>query len=157
MMHISIIAVGRLKESFWKDACNEYLKRLSAYADISVKELPDIDPARCGGEAAEIKAESDSIIESIPKDSFSILLDISGKSVSSEQLAEKINMLGLEGRNDICFIIGGSCGVSEEVRRCVDARISLGKITLPHNLARVVLIEQIFRAFKINRGEPYHK
>lgn len=157
MLHITIIAIGKLKERFWVDACKEYLKRLSAYANVSIKELPDIDPARCGGESAEIKAESDSIIEAIPKKSQTFLLDISGQLISSQSLAEMIDTCAMEGRNDLCFIIGGSCGVNDTVRDLVQHRISLGRITLPHNLARIVLLEQIFRAFKINRDEPYHK
>lgn len=157
MLHITVIAVGKLKERFWADACNEYLKRLSAYANVSVKELADIDPARCGGEQAEIDAESNAILESIPNGSRSFLLDIPGKLISSEGLAEAIDDCALSGNNDLCFIIGGSCGVNEGVRRAVDNKISLGRITLPHNLARVVLLEQLFRAFKIIKGEPYHK
>lgn len=157
MLHITVIAVGKLKERFWADACNEYLKRLSAYANVSVKELADIDPARCGGEQAEIDAESNAILESIPNGSRSFLLDIPGKLISSEGLAEAIDDCALSGNNDLCFIIGGSCGVNEGVRRAVNRNISLGRITLPHNLARVVLLEQLFRAFKIIKGEPYHK
>lgn len=157
MLHITVIAVGKLKERFWADACNEYLKRLSAYANVSVKELSDVDPARCGGEQAEIDAESNAILESIPNGSRSFLLDIPGKLISSEGLAEAIDDCALSGNNDLCFIIGGSCGVNEGVRRAVDNKISLGRITLPHNLARVVLLEQLFRAFKIIKGEPYHK
>lgn len=157
MLHITILAVGKLKERFWADACKEYLKRLSSYANVVVKELPDVDPARCGGEPNEIKAESESILASIPKNSFSFLLDISGKEISSEELARRIDECQIEGKSNLCFIIGGSCGVDDSVRKAVGARISLGKITLPHNLARVVLVEQIFRAFKIIKGEPYHK
>lgn len=157
MLHITVIAIGKLKERFWVDACKEYLKRLSAYANVSIKELPDVDPARCGGEAAEIKAESESIIDNIPKGSASFLLDISGKLVSSEDLAETIDDCAVGGINDLCFIIGGSCGVNDDVRHAVAHRVSLGRITLPHNLARVVLLEQLFRAFKIIKGEPYHK
>lgn len=157
MLHITVIAVGKLKERFWADACNEYLKRLSAYANVSVKELADVDPARCGGEQAEIDAESNAILESIPNGSRSFLLDIPGKLISSEGLAEAIDDCALSGNNDLCFIIGGSCGVNEGVRRAVNRNISLGRITLPHNLARVVLLEQLFRAFKIIKGEPYHK
>lgn len=157
MLHITVIAVGKLKERFWADACNEYLKRLSAYANVSVKELADVDPARCGGEQAEIDAESNAILERIPNGSRSFLLDIPGKLISSEGLAEAIDDCALSGNNDLCFIIGGSCGVNEGVRRAVNRNISLGRITLPHNLARVVLLEQLFRAFKIIKGEPYHK
>lgn len=157
MLHITIIAIGKLKERFWSDACKEYLKRLSAYANVTIKELADEDPARCGGEKAEIEAESTAILENIPKSSQSFLLDISGNLVTSEDLAEMIDTCAIEGLNDLCFIIGGSCGVNESVRKNVGRRISLGRVTLPHNLARVVLLEQLFRAFKIIKGEPYHK
>lgn len=157
MLHITVLAVGKLKEKFWVDACKEYLKRLSAYANVVVKELPDFDPAKCGGEKAAIDDESAEVISSIPKHSKTFLLDISGKLLSSEDLAEEIDSCAMEGPNDLCFIIGGSCGVNQNVRNLVDKRISLGRITLPHNLARVVLLEQLFRAFKIIKGEPYHK
>lgn len=157
MLHITVVVVGRLKERFWTEACNEYLKRLSAYASVSIKELPDYDPTKCGGEAAAVHLESESIISSIPKGAESFLLDISGKQISSEELAGAIENCAIEGKSNLCFIIGGSSGVDDSVRRVVNRRVSLGKITLPHNLARVVLLEQLFRAFKIIKGEPYHK
>lgn len=157
MLHITVIAVGKLKERFWAEACKEYMKRLSAYASVTVKELADVDPTRCGGEQASIDAESDAVLQSIPKGSQSFLLDISGKPISSEGLAETIENCAIDGENDLCFVIGGSCGVNESVRGAVNHKISLGRITLPHNLARVVLLEQLFRAFKIIKGEPYHK
>lgn len=147
MLSISIFAVGKLKESFWKDACTEYLKRLGAYAKVSVKELPDSNKER----------EAQLILQSIPEHTPILLLDIKGKEVSSEQLATKIDTYALNGESQLAFIIGGSDGVTAEVKQHATERISFGPITLPHNLARVVLLEQIYRAFKISRGEPYHK
>lgn len=147
MLSISIFAVGKLKESFWKDACAEYLKRLGAYAKVSVKELPDSNKER----------EAQLILQSIPEHTPILLLDIKGKELSSEQLATKIDTYALNGESQLAFIIGGSDGVTAEVKQRATERISFGPITLPHNLARVVLLEQIYRAFKISRGEPYHK
>lgn len=156
-MNITIIAVGKLKERFWSDACAEYLKRLKAYARVTVRELADVDPARAGSEAAATEREGTAIIGAIPERAHVILLAIDGTQRSSEGLSARLDELALSGRSDLCFIIGGSCGVSRDVRERADEKLSFGKITLPHNLARVVLLEQIYRAFKISRGEPYHK
>lgn len=157
MLHITVIAVGKLKERFWAQACDEYLKRLRPYASVEVRELADIDPAKAGGEAKAIEQESQAILASIPEGATAFLLDISGKLVSSESLAETLEECSLNGESNLCFVIGGSCGVSEDVRKVVQHRISFGRITLPHNLARVVLLEQLYRAFKIIKREPYHK
>lgn len=157
MLHVTVIAVGKLKEKFWAQACDEYLKRLKPYASVEVRELPDIDPAKVGGEAKSVAAESESIISAIPEGAETFLLDISGKLVTSEDIAEALDDCSLSGRSHVCFIIGGSCGVSNDVRDKANRRISFGRITLPHNLARVVLMEQIYRAFKISKNEPYHK
>ena len=150
MLRITVIAVGKLKERFWKDACAEYLKRLGAYANVSVRELPDSNPER---EAELILGAMDALGAGC----HAVLLDIRGKEVSSEGLAEKLDALALQGTSSIAFVIGGSDGVAEAVRSRASKRMSFGPITLPHNLARVVLLEQVYRACKINRGEPYHK
>lgn len=147
MLKITIFAVGKLKESFWKDAVAEYLKRLDAYAKTSVREIPDSNKEK----------EAVALLDALPEKVPVILLDIKGKEVSSEALAQKIDRYALDGNSHIAFIIGGSDGVTAEVRARATERISFGPITLPHNLARVVLVEQIYRAFKIQRGEPYHK
>lgn len=157
MLHIRIMAIGQLKERFWRDACAEYLKRLTPYANVSVLEIADVDPARAGGDACAIERESDAILKALRPDETAILLDIGGKPISSPSIASALDEFALEGVNDIAFIIGGSCGVGDAVRTRAQMRWSFGKITLPHNLARVVLLEQIYRAFKINRKEPYHK
>lgn len=156
-LHITIIAVGKLKERFWVDACGEYLKRLQAYARIDVREVADVDPARAGGEDAAMRTEGEAVLAAIPQRAHVILLAIEGRERSSEGFSARLDELALQGKSDIIFIIGGSIGVSPDVRKRADERLSFGPITLPHNLARVVLLEQLYRAFKISRGEAYHK
>lgn len=153
----TIVAVGKLKERFWADACAEYLKRLQPYARTQVKEVADVDPARVGGvEAARVK-EGSAILAAVPATSHLLLLAIDGKQRSSTGLSQRLDALALGGTSDISFVIGGSDGVSEAVRSRADETLSFGPITLPHNLARVVLLEQLYRAQRISRGEPYHK
>ena len=156
-MKINVIAVGKLKEKFWADACAEYMKRLKGYAKVEVREVPDFDPNRCGGEEGARKKEGKAILEALPERSHIILLDVGGKQLSSEGIAARIDALTLSGISEITFIVGGSGGVSRSILEVADEKLSFGKITLPHNLARVVLLEQIYRAIKISRGEPYHK
>ena len=131
-MRYTVVAVGKLKEHFWRDACAEYTKRLGAYGKVEIREVADIDPARVGGVEASRSREGEEILSVIPERSHVILLAIDGKQRSSD-------------------------GVSPDVRSRADETFSFGPITLPHNLARVVLLEQIYRACKISRGEPYHK
>ena len=150
MQKTTIIAVGKLKERFWKDACAEYLKRLQAYTDAAVREVPDSTPER--EETAILAA-----LDKLPDSAHIILLDIRGKQASSEQLAAKLETLAVSGVSHVAFIIGGSDGVTDAVKVRATERLSFGPITLPHNLARVVLLEQIYRAHKIIRREPYHK
>jgi len=156
-MTITIIAVGKLKEKYWRDACAEYLRRLAPYAKVDVKEIADIDPAKAGGVPAALAKEGAAILTAIPEKSYTILLAIKGKETGSEALSSFIDRLAVGGTSHITFIIGGSDGVSEPVCARADHLMSFGPITLPHNLARVVLLEQLYRAFKISRGEPYHK
>lgn len=156
-MNITIVAVGKLKEKFWTAACDEYLKRMRAYAKVEVRELADVDPGKAGGVQASLEKEGDAILAAIPDRAHVILLDIKGKQRSSEQLSKHLDDLALSGKSDITFIIGGSDGVSIEVKARANETLSFGPLTLPHNLARVVLLEQIYRAYKISRGEPYHK
>lgn len=150
MQKTTVIAVGKLKERFWKDACAEYLKRLGGYTDTTVREVPDSNPAR---EEAGICAA----LDKLPADTHVILLDIKGRETSSTELSHKLDDLALHGTSNVAFVVGGSNGVTPTVKDRADERMSFGPITLPHNLARVVLLEQIYRAHKISRGEPYHK
>lgn len=159
-MRFTVVAVGKLKERFWKDACEEYLKRLQPYARTTVREVADIDPAKAGGVAAARVKEGAAIcgtLDSLGSSTHVMLLDIGGRERSSEELSRRLDELALRGSSDFAFVIGGSDGVSEEVRRRAVETLSFGPITLPHNLARVVLLEQLYRAQKISRGEPYHK
>ena len=156
-MKFTIVAVGKLKERFWADSCAEYLKRLQPYAKTTVVEVADVDPARAGGEAAAVAREGEAVLMALPERSHVVVLAIDGKQRSSEGLAARIDELGVSGTGEMAFVIGGSCGVSADVRARADETLSFGPITLPHNLARVVLLEQLYRACKISRGEPYHK
>ena len=156
-MKYTVVAVGKLKERFWKDACAEYVKRLGAYGKVEVREVADIDPAKAGGVEQSRNKEGEAILAAVPDRSHMILLAIDGKQRSSEDFSAHLDELMLRGNSDLTFVIGGSDGVSAEVRARADETFSFGPITLPHNLARVVLLEQLYRACKISRGEPYHK
>lgn len=156
-MAFTVVAVGKLKEKFWKAACDEYLKRLQPYMRTRIVEIADIDPARAGGVDAARRKEGEAILAALPAQAHVILLAIEGKERSSESFSQRLDSLLIQGKSDISFVIGGSDGVSEDVRARADETLSFGPITLPHNLARVVLLEQLYRAEKISRGEPYHK
>ena len=161
-MNIEIICTGKLKERYWQDAAAEYSKRLSRFCKLTITELPESrlpDKAGPAEEQQVIENESRAVLkklESMPQ-SFVIALAVNGKSLSSEQLAEKIGELGLSGRSRVVFVIGGSLGLSEELLRACDMRLSFSAMTFPHQMMRVILLEQIYRAFKINAGENYHK
>ena len=149
-MKFTVIAVGKLKERFWADACAEYVKRLRPYAPTRVVELADSSPER----------EADAILRALEKAGEhvrTVLLAIDGTPRGSEELSQHLDDLALHGTSEAVFIIGGSDGVAPQVRAAADETLSFGPITLPHNLARVVLLEQLYRAQKISRGEPYHK
>lgn len=149
-MKFTVVAVGKLKEKFWTDACAEYVKRLRPYAPTQVVEVPDNNPSR---EAEAILH----VLDGRHSQSHVILLAIDGKQRGSEDLAAHLDKLALHGTSDMVFVIGGSDGVTDQVRARADETLSFGPITLPHNLARVVLLEQLYRTRKISRGEPYHK
>lgn len=159
MLNIKVICVGKSKEKYWDAAYAEYLKRLRAYCSPEVIEVREARlPANASpADERNVKdAEGRDILGRISGGDFVIALDIRGKEFSSEELARKISDISFNNSR-ICFIIGGSLGLSDEVKERADLRLSFGKITLPHQLARVVLLEQIYRAFKINSGEAYHK
>ncbi|MCL2756975.1 MAG: 23S rRNA (pseudouridine(1915)-N(3))-methyltransferase RlmH [Coriobacteriia bacterium] len=156
-LKIDIIAVGKLKERFWAEACAEYLKRLTPYAEIQIKEVDDISPVRVGSSERSLELEAAGIRASLAASTSIIVLDRQGVEQTSEQIAELLQTY-LENRaHHVSFIIGGSDGLSSGLIRQADKTVSFGSITLPHNLARVVLLEQLYRAFKIIRNEPYHK
>ena len=152
-MNITVICIGSLKEKFFKDACEEYIKRLSRFGKINVKELPEVQ----GSGSQDIEKEGKAIIKAIPSGSFVVPLCVEGKQLSSPALAEKINSLGINGVSEITFIIGGSNGLSPEVKSLGNLKLSFSEMTFPHQLMRVILLEQVYRAFTIIAGTAYHK
>lgn len=160
LLNIFIIAVGKLKEAYLKAGISEYLKRLKVYANVEVIEVTDEPTPQNASEKQEtqIKAvEGERILEKIPEHARIVALDIKGKNCSSEEFAQKLNEQMIYSGDDLVFIIGGSLGLSGEVLAACHQKISFGKMTYPHQLMRLILIEQIYRSFKIIRGEPYHK
>lgn len=151
-MQIRLVCIGNLKEKFWQSATEEYKKRLQKFCNLQIIELDEQNKYQDVNKI--LSEEGKSIIANLG--GYNILLDIEGKAFSSEDLANKIKQTLLSS-STITFIIGGSYGVSDEVKRSVQERISFGRITMPHNLARVVALEQIYRAFMINSGAKYHK
>jgi len=159
-MKISLICVGKLREKYLSQGVEEYAKRLGRYCSLEIIELADEstpDNAPPAIVAGIKKKEGDRILRAVKDDSFCIALAIDGHMLSSEELAAKLEKLALSGNSHISFIIGGSLGLSEEVLARADYRLSFSKMTFPHQLMRLILLEQIYRAFKINRNEPYHK
>lgn len=159
-MNINIVCVGKLKEKYWRDAVAEYSKRLGRFCSLTITELKEErlpDNASPAEEQKVIDTEGQNILRTVKNDDYVIALDVKGKGLSSEQLAEKIGDLGLQGRSNLVMIIGGSLGLSEEVRRRADFRLSFSAMTFPHQMMRVILLEQVYRAFKILHNETYHK
>ena len=159
-MDIKILAVGRLKEKFWVDACNEYLKRLKPYANVKVIEIKECytgnNPSDAELQSAKI-TEGAKLLKYIDKTDILITLEVDGKGFSSEAFAKKIQSFSDDGIGSIVFVIGGSTGLAENVTEKSNLALSFSKMTFPHHMMRVFLLEQIYRAFKINRGETYHK
>ena len=157
-MKINIIAVGKIKEKYLKEAIDEYKKRLSKFCSLNIMEIDEC-VAKVENDAnikKSIDDESKSIISKI-KNEYIIALDIDGKEYSTLELSDKINDIKLKGVSEISFIIGGSYGLSETIKKRADLRPSFSKLTFPHQLFRVILLEQIYRVFKIENNEPYHK
>jgi len=159
-MNITVISIGKLKETYWAEAIKEYSKRLSKYCTLAINELKEekiSDNASNAEEMAVKEGEGKSILKQIKKDAYVIALEIQGKELTSEALSEKIEALGILGKSDLVFVIGGSIGLSNEVLARADLRLSFSKMTFPHQMMRVILLEQIYRSFKIIRNETYHK
>ncbi len=159
-MNITIISVGKLKEKYLKQGINEYTKRLGSYCKLQLIEVPDEKAPEnlSEKEMEQVKDKEGEKILSKVKDSDTVIaMAIEGDLISSEQLAEKIENYGINGKSSIVFIIGGSLGLSDMVKKRANAKISFGRITLPHQLMRLVLVEQIYRAFRITAGHAYHK
>ena len=159
-MKITLITVGKIKEKYLKDAIAEYSKRLGRYCKLEIIEVADEKTPDQASETVEegIRAkEGERILKYIKDDMYVVTLEISGKMLSSEELAEKINSLGLAGKSSIAFVIGGSIGLGKEVLSRSDYALSFSKMTFPHQLMRVILLEQVYRSYRIINGEPYHK
>ena len=159
-MNVDIICVGKIKEKYLRDAVEEYSKRLSKYCRINIIEVNDEKTADGQGEALNIrvrKLEGERIIRYLRDDAFKVTLEIEGKQLDSLELADKINRLGIDGVSRIQFIIGGSVGLDETVTEKSDMGLSFSKMTFPHQLMRVILLEQIYRSYRIITNEPYHK
>ena len=160
MFNITLITVGKLKEKFYLSAAAEYEKRLKGYCQFQLLELPEVrlpdnpSPAEI---SATLEKEADAIIEKIPKGAWFCALTPEGKMLSSEELAEKIRSVKLSGKNSVCFLIGSSFGMSPRLKNTADFRLSMSPMTFPHHLARVMVLEQIYRAEAIQAGSKYHK
>ena len=159
-MKITVIAVGKIKEKFFEDAIGEYSKRLSRYCKLEILQVPDEKTPDNASETVETQIkekEGERILSKIPEGAYVIALAIEGKMLDSEELAEKINTLGITGTSQIVFIIGGSLGLSGQVLERADYKLSFSRMTFPHQLMRVVLLEQVYRGYRIITGAPYHK
>lgn len=159
MLSINIICIGKIKEKFFKDAINEYSKRLSKYCKLNILELPDekIPDKTNTSIEDEIKTkECNNIINHIKKASYIICLDLKGNQLSSEEFSKNIENISMKSSN-ITFIIGGSLGLTEKILNLSNQKICFSKMTFPHQLIRIFLLEQLFRSFKISKGETYHK
>jgi len=159
-MRCEIFAVGKLKEKYLKDGIAEYLKRLQPVFPVSVREFADRPIPEQASEkevAAAVAKESEAMLAAIKPEDLVVALAIDGKMLSSEELAQQMNSWTASGRQRLIFVIGGSCGISPELLRRADFKLSFGKATFPHQLMRLILSEQIYRSVKINRREPYHK
>lgn len=160
MMQIQIVCVGKLKEKYWSDGVAEYSKRLGAYARLDIRELPDekTPDAMSPAEEEQVRVrEGERILAALKPDAHVVALAIDGDAWSSEQLAAHLDRQAVYGGGAVAFVIGGSLGLSPAVLSRADKKLSFGRMTYPHQLMRVLLLEQVYRAFKINRGEPYHK
>lgn len=158
-MQIQIAAVGKIKEKYLAAGIQEFVKRLTPYCkltitEISEEKMPD-NPSEAE-KAQTLQKEGERLLKSVRPDSYIILLDVVGKLISSEELSAKLDHLALTGQSNITFVIGGAFGLSDEVRKAAKERISFSKMTFTHQMVRLLLVEQVYRAMKISRGEKYH-
>ncbi len=159
-MKITIVSVGKLKEKFWRDAAAEYQKRLQSYCKLEIIEVADEktpDNAGSGLEAKIRQREGDRIRKHLSSEAYLIALAIQGTSMDSVEFSRTIDRLGIAGRSHIIFLIGGSLGLDESLLAEADLKLSFSQMTFPHQLMRVILLEQIYRGYRISSGQPYHK
>ena len=160
MQKITLLCVGKLKEKFYLDACAEYQKRLTRHCKFELIELPEQRLPENPTEAeiaAALSKEADAIEEKLPRGGAIVALCVEGKPMSSEQLSDTLSRYGAQGASQVTFLIGGSFGLSERVKARADLRLSMSPMTFPHHLARVMVLEQIYRAYQIQSGTRYHK
>lgn len=160
MKKITLITVGKIKEKYLKDAIAEYAKRLSKYCKLEIVETADEKTPEQASEAVEEQIrdkEAERILKYVKEDGYLITLEIRGNQLTSEEFSEKLERLGVQGRSHIIFVIGGSIGLGKAVLDRSDYALSFSKMTFPHQLMRVILLEQIYRSYRIMNGEPYHK
>ena len=159
-MKITILCVGKVKEKFYREGISEFTKRLSRYCKLEIIEVSDEKTIEDASET-EIRIvkekEGERLLKNIKDDAYVICLCIDGKQLDSEELSEKIEKLGIQGTSHICFVIGGSLGLADEVVKRADFKLSFSPMTFPHQLMRVILLEQIYRSYRIMNHEPYHK
>lgn len=159
-MKITCVVVGKVKERYFTEAVKEYEKRLSRYCRLEIIELPDEktpDGASAAEEAAILEREGERILKAVKEDAYVIALAIEGKALDSMEFSHKLERLGVGGRSHIVFVIGGSLGLASAVLKRADESLSFSRMTFPHQLMRVILLEQVYRGFRIMKGEPYHK
>lgn len=159
-MKINIVAVGHLKEKYLKEAISEYSKRLTRYCDLEIIEVDDEQAPENLSQAQGLqvkKKEAERMLKKMKQGSTLIVLDLKGEQPTSEGLATKLDSFMISGASNLTFILGGSLGLDDELVRMADYRLCMSKMTFPHQLARLILLEQLYRAFKILAGEPYHK
>ena len=156
-MNIKIIALGKIKEKFLKDGTDEFMKRLTPYSSIEIVELNPIEIKDENLTEKVLQEEGEKILDIIKRDSFVITLEIEGKQLSSEEFSHKIQEISNSGTSELVFVIGSSCGIGSNVSQRANLKMSMSKMTFLHQFARLILVEQIYRAFKILKGEKYHK
>ena len=159
-MKITVLTVGKIKEKYLRDAIAEYTKRLRRYCRMNIIEVPDEkipDQASQAMEEEIRRKEGERLLRYIEADMYVITLEIIGKMLTSEELAQRIEMLGIQGKSNLAFVIGGSIGLGQNVLKRSDYSLSFSKMTFPHQLMRVILLEQIYRSYRIIQREPYHK
>ena len=160
MLNLKIICVGKLKERFYTDAADEYIKRLSAYCKLEILELSEYrlpDAPSAMQIAMALEKECSTILAKIPPGTLTVAMCVEGRELDSHGLSELLSESALRGTSRLCFIIGGSNGLHDEIKNRADIRLTMSKMTFPHNLARVMLLEQLYRAFSIAEGGKYHK
>ena len=158
-MKLTIVCAGKIKEKYLSAGIAEFMKRLRPFAQVEIREIHEekMPDAPSAAEKEQVlQREGEKLLKLVPSGSYLFVLDVYGTEMASEQLAAKIDQLGIQGRSSITFLIGGAFGLSKEVRAAVDERLSFSQLTFTHQMVRLLLVEQIYRAFKINRHEKYH-